>query len=143
MLDENQLDELLESITKKANDDLLKAKTPEEKAKAYENCKDLHKICNERIKIQNDRYISEGKLKLDAEKFDDDVDYKKEVLASEKKSKKKEWWVDFGFKALKTAAVLGVVVSEFIMLDNSLIKTNDVSKSVSKSGMGTFGKWLL
>lgn len=142
MLNEAFADGSLEKIMAMAEDDVLKAISPEDKKTAIERYANLHRIYNERLKIQNDYASSEARIVMDSEKFD----YEKQKVEAEIEAESKRSNKDFIKDIAITAAKLGMVGAEIafqgIMIHNSLIETDAVSKSATKGILGTVSNYL-
>lgn len=142
MLDEQKGDVSLERIMEMAEDDVLKAKNPEEKERAWKRYSDIHKIYNERLKIQNDRYVSEGKMALDAEKLDSDKIRQEFSDKEERSTLRKDRIIRIAFKVGELGLVTGGLVIQALMIHNNLIETDMVSKGMSKNLFGRLGDYL-
>ena len=142
MLNENKADSELEKAMEMVSDELLKAKTPEEKEKAAEKFQALHRIYNERLKIQNDDLVQRGKSELDSEKFDHDKARQEEEDVENKKARRREFWSKIGIKAVELGIVATGVVIQCIMIHNNTIETDAISKGTTRTIIGKFGDYL-
>lgn len=134
-LDEEKADKSLEKIMENLDDDILKAKNGEEKGRAIEHALKSHEIYNERLRIQNARFIDEAKNQFDFELRD-------RIAEDEKAKARKDMIVKV---ALKSGEFLLMGVGIFIqglIIHNNIIETSSISKGVTKGIIGKFGDYL-
>ena len=142
MFDESLADESLQKAMVQVEDDMLKARTSEAKEKAMEQVKEIHKVINERIKIQNDRMIAESKNVLDCEKFDSEKEQEEKKRLDEKKSKRVDNCIRVGFRVAEIALVTGTFIVQLANLRNNLIETDNLSKAATRNVLGIIGDYL-
>ena len=135
MLDEQRADDSLERVMKMAEDECLKAKTKEEKEAAYEKYLKLHHIYNDRLKIQNDRYVAEARNELDLEKMENEKERQAFIDIEEKKSKSKDRWIKIGLKVGEFGFLAAGFVVQAIIIHNNMIESDSISKATSKGFM--------
>lgn len=134
-LDEEKADNSLEKIMENLDDDILKAKSSEEKGRAIEHALKSHEIYNERLKIQNARLIDEDKNQFDFE-------LRNKAAEDEKAKARKDMIVKI---ALKSGEFLLMGVGIFIqglIIHNNIIETSQISKGVTRGIIGRFGDYL-
>lgn len=141
-LDEEKANKGLEQMMKEAEDRRLKAKTPEEIKAASEECAQLHRIYNDRLKIENDRYVQEARNELDLEKMKVDQERAERNDIEEAKSKRKDRWIKVGLKAAEIGVVVAGIGLQAIIIHNNLIETDGISKGVSRGIFGRIGDYL-
>ena len=142
MLDETKLDESLEVILKMAEDDILKAKTPEERQKAWDNYESIQKIGTERIKVQNERYISEGKLRLEVEKMENEKELNERKFEAERKDRLADNIINGVALGFKMSGFGAGLFTQWSMMRANHIAMDPVEKGMEKSITGQFGNWL-
>lgn len=138
MLDEKKADDSLEKIMEMIDDMVLKAKTKEEKEKALEWAKEFHRINNDRLKIQNDRYVSEAKLALDAEKFDHDKEVQAEAIERENRMRTFDTIFRTAFQSFGAGAMVYGLYNQRRMINENVIDTNEISRATSRGVFGAF-----
>ena len=134
-LDEEKADNSLEKIMENLDDDILKAKSSEEKGRAIEHALKSHEIYNERLKIQNARHVDEAKNQFDFE-------IRSKTAEDEKAKARKDMIVKI---ALKGGEFLLMGVGIFIqglIIHNNIIETSQISKGVTRGIIGRFGDYL-
>ncbi len=142
MLNEQKADLSLETIMEMAEDQVLKAKTDEDKKEAYNTYVNLCKIYNERLRIQNEHCDSESKIAFEVEKMENDKTIQEITVIDEREAKRKERWIKIGSKALELSIVGLTVFMEAAIMHHNMIKTDDVSKANSRNVMNRLGDYL-
>lgn len=142
MLKEEIADASLEQVMEMAKDDILKAKDSDEKKEAHERFISLHKVYNDRLKIQNDYLVAEDKNALDTEKFDHEKKVREEESIMDSRRSTRDFIKEVGFTAAKVGLVGLEVAFQGIMIHNNIIETDPVSKSATKGILGTISNYL-
>lgn len=142
MLDETKADELLESIMKRADDDVLKAKTPEEKEKAMKIAIEWHKVYNDRLKTQNEHLSSESKIELDVEKMENEKAAREESAEAEKLAKRRDFWGKVAIKAVEFGFMLGGTFISMSYNRNNIIETDSMSRAIRKATDNRLGDYI-
>lgn len=134
-LDEEKADNSLEKIMKNLDDDILKAKTSEEKGRAIEHALKSHEIYNERLKIQNARLIDEAKNQFDFEIRD-------KAAEDEKAKARKDMLVKIALKSGEFLLMGAGIFIQGVIIHNNIIETDPISKGVSRGIIGRLGDYL-
>lgn len=142
MLTEEMADRSLEKIMQVAEDEYLKAKTKEERDSAAERYLSLHRIYNDRLKIQNDRMNDESRNQIDAEKLDYEKEHQAGLDIEDKKSKSKDRWIKIGCKAAEIGVMGACVFIQSIIIHNNMIESDPISKGVTKGFVGRLGDYF-
>ena len=134
-LDEEKADNSLEKIMENLDDDILKAKTSEEKGRAIEHALKSHEIYNERLKIQNARLIDEAKNQFDFEIRD-------KAAEDEKAKARKDMLVKIALKSGEFLLMGAGIFIQGVIIHNNIIETDPISKGVSRGIIGRLGDYL-
>lgn len=134
-LDEEKADGSLERIMKNLDDDILKAKTSEEKGKAIEQALKSHEIFNERLRIQNTRLVDEAKNQFDFE-------LRQQVVEDDKAKARKDRIVKVALKGVEFGLMGLGILMQGVIIHNNIIETDSVSKGVTRGIIGKFGDYL-
>lgn len=134
-LDEEKADNSLEKIMENLDDDILKAKTSEEKGRAIEHALKSHEIYNERLKIQNARLIDEAKNQFDFEIRD-------RAAEDEKAKARKDMLVKIALKSGEFLLMGAGIFIQGVIIHNNIIETDPISKGVSRGIIGRLGDYL-
>lgn len=142
MLDETKADESLERVIEMAEDWILKARNNDELESACERYCNLTKVYNDRLKVQNERYVSEAKMALEAEKFDHDKEVQEIISEEERKARNKE----FIFRAAVDALKLGYIgygyTIQTLQMHNNIIETDPISKGMTRNLFNRLGDFI-
>lgn len=134
-LDEEKADKSLEKIMENLDDDVLKAKSVEEKGRAIEHALKSHEIYNERLRIQNARLIDEAKNQFDFE-------IRSKAAEDEKAKARKDMIVKVALKGGEFLLMGVGIFIQGVIIHNNIIETNSISKGVTKGIIGKFGDYL-
>ena len=135
-------DRELEDAMKMAADELLKAKSTDERETAARKFETLHKIYNERLKIQVDRDQAEEKLCVEKEKLEREQVYQAEMSEKEKKDKRVDRAVKIGLKVVEFGLVGAGLVLEVAMLHHNTMAMDPITKGNQKNILQKIGGYL-
>ena len=132
----------LDKVLSVALDDVLKAKTPEEKNDANERFVKAYKLKNERDKIENEKILSEERLKMEVDKTIADIEIQEARLEAETKARNKELMIRSISKGIEFGLFGVGLTSQFAMMHNNYIELNKPGQEVTRGLLGKFGNYL-